>query len=174
MDFITGVKIVVEFLFENVSVDPILAITLVIFFIGSVIIASVTNYVREQKQKKSYILQVDKMPGKVFEEFLIGLLKQRGYKVSLHSVTGDFGANLIITKCHKRIVVQLKRYKKKVELKAVQEIVSAKDHYNADDCWVITNNYFTDPAVALAKSNNVVLIDRDLLIKWMFELRKAC
>lgn len=173
MDFFTGVKIVIDFLFANVSVDPILAITLVIFFIGLVMIAVVDNYVREQKLKKSYILQVDKMPGKVFEEYLKGLLKQRGYKVRLHSVTGDFGANLIITKCHKRIVVQVKRYKKKVGLKAVQEIVSAKDHYNADDCWVITNNYFTDLAVDLAKENNVVLIDRDVLMKWVLELRKV-
>ncbi len=73
----------------------------------------------------------------------------------------------------KKIVVQAKRYKKKVGLKAVQEVVSAKNYYKADECWVITNNYFTAPAVKLAQSNNVSLIDRDLLIKWMLEIKNA-
>jgi restriction system protein len=69
----------------------------------------------------------------------------------------------------KKIVVQAKRYSKKVGLKAVQEIVSAKSYYKADECWVITNNYFTAPAMKLGNSNEVLLIDRDELIEWMLE-----
>lgn len=115
------------------------------------------------------MLEVDNMTGIVFEEFLKGLLKHKGYKVRLTSTTGDYGADLILSANDKKIVVQAKRYKRKVGIKAVQEIVSAKNYYNADECWVITNNYFTIPAVNLADSNHVVLIDRDLLMKWMSE-----
>lgn len=173
MDFFTGFKLGIELLWSIISAEPILTITLAVFFIGTLTIAGVANFIREQKLRKSGILEVDQMSGKVFEEYLKGLLKQRGYNVSLTSVTGDYGADLILSKSDKRIVVQAKRYKKKVGLKAVQEIVSAKSHYNADECWVVTNNYFTEPAVNLAKSNNVVLIDRNLLMKWMLELNKG-
>ena len=173
MDFLTGLRVGFELLWAILTAEPMLTMILVIFFVGSLIWAFVVNYLRQQKLRKSGILEVDKMTGKVFEEYLQGLLKHRGYKVSLTSVTGDYGADLVLSSTDKRVVVQAKRYNKKVGLKAVQEIVSAKGHYNADECWVITNNYFTAPAVKLATSNKVVLIDRDLLMKWMLEMNKA-
>ena len=58
-------------------------------------------------------------------------------------------------------------------IKAVQEIFTAKGYYGADECWVITNNFFTDPAIKLASANNVILIDRDQLIEWMIEKSKV-
>jgi restriction system protein len=123
----------------------------------------------EQKLRQSGILDVDEMPGEVFEEYLQSLLKARGFKVRLTSVTGDYGADLILSTDSKTIVVQAKRYKNNVGIKAVQEIASAKNYYGANECWVITNSYFTEPAWNLAESNNVVLIDRDQLIEWMIE-----
>lgn len=60
-----------------------------------------------------------------------------------------------------------------IGIKAVQEIVSAKTQYKAEESWVITNNYFTDPAKKLAAANNVNLINRDKLIKWMIDFNKA-
>lgn len=63
-----------------------------------------------------------------------------------------------------------KKILKKVGIKAVQEIVSAKNFYNAHRCMVITNNYFTDSAINLAKSNNVKLIDRDKLVAMLLTL----
>jgi len=173
LDFLTGLRVGFELLWAILTAEPMLTMFLVIFFVGSLIWAFVVNYLRQQKLRKSGILEVDKMTGKVFEEYLQGLLKHKGYKVSLTPVTGDYGADLVLSTTDKRVVVQAKRYNKKVGLKAVQEIVSAKGHYNADECWVITNNYFTAPAVKLATSNKVVLIDRDLLMKWMLEMNKA-
>ncbi|WP_397548196.1 restriction endonuclease [Rossellomorea marisflavi] len=55
---------------------------------------------------------------------------------------------------------------------AVQEIASAKSHYSADECWVITNSFFTEPAKRLASSNHVRLVDRDQLIDWILTLKK--
>lgn len=123
----------------------------------------------EQKLRRSGILEVDEMTGEIFEEFLQSLLKNRGYKVSLTSTTGDYGADLILLTTNKKIAVQAKRYRDKVGIKAVQEIASAKSYYDADECWVITNNYFTEPAVKLAYSNDVILINREQLIEWMVE-----
>lgn len=127
----------------------------------------------EQRLRSSGIREVDVMTGEAFEEFLQVLLKARGYKVSLTSTTGDYGADLILSNDDKKIAVQAKRYNSKVGITAVQEIVSAKSYYGADECWVITNNFFTAPALTLASSNHVNLIDRDKLTDWMIEETKS-
>lgn len=174
MDFITAAKMGFDLFWSIMFAEPMLTLAFVTFFVGTVVFASIVSFLRQQKLKKSGILEVDKMNGKVFEEYLQVLLKNKGYKVNLTSVTGDYGADLVLLSNNdKKIVVQAKRYKKKVGLKAVQEVVSAKNYYKADECWVITNNYFTTPAVNLALSNNVSLIDRDLLMKWMLEIKKG-
>ncbi|PMC34271.1 restriction endonuclease [Bacillus sp. UMB0899] len=131
------------------------------------------EFLKNLKLKRSGMLEVDKMRGRRFEEYLRLLLVHRGYKVRLTPATGDYGADLILTLNDKTIIVQAKRYKKKVGLKAVQEIATAKSHYKANECWVITNNYFTKPAVELASSNKVRLIDRNQLMKWMLERNKS-
>ncbi|WP_244988982.1 restriction endonuclease [Robertmurraya siralis] len=61
---------------------------------------------------------------------------------------------------------------RKVGVKAVQEIASAKNHYRADECWVITNRFFTEQAKKLASSNEVRLIDRKHLMTWMLQQTK--
>ncbi|WP_306472304.1 restriction endonuclease [Bacillus cereus] len=38
-------------------------------------------------------------------------------------------------------------------------------YYDATHAWVVTNNYFTEPARKLAHANDVLLIVCDLLIK---------
>ncbi len=68
---------------------------------------------------------------------------------------GDFGADLILKKVDKKIVVQAKRYSKNVGISAVQEVVGSKAHYNADEAWVVTNSGFTEAAIDLARSNDV-------------------
>lgn len=130
------------------------------------------NNKREKELLESGIFQVDQMPGRVFEEYLKILLTSKGYKVRMTPASGDYGADLVLSTRSRTIVVQVKRYKKKVGLKAVQEIVSAKSYYKADECWVITNNYFTAPAINLANSNSVKLIARDELVNWMLEEKK--
>lgn len=115
----------------------------------------------------SRIEDVDKMDGITFEKFLAALYGKFGYEVDLTRITGDFGVDLILTKDDETITAQAKCYKNKVSLSAVQEIAAAKQYYKCNNAWVVTNNYFTAPAVALAESNNVILIDRNILIKTM-------
>lgn len=119
---------------------------------------------REQRIRESGIYQIDEMTGEEFEEFLYVLYKGQGYNVQLTPKTGDFGADLILTKNNRKIAIQAKRYKDKVGVGAIQEIHTAKSYYRADECWVVTNNYYTDSAVKLAASSGVVLIDRNKLI----------
>lgn len=64
----------------------------------------------ERRIRRSGIREVDEITGEDFEKFLQILLKVRGYKVSLTSTTGDYGADLILSTNSKKIVVQAKRY----------------------------------------------------------------
>lgn len=112
------------------------------------------------------------MKGLVFEEYLATLFKQHGYHVRLTSATNDYGADLIITKSGLKTVVQAKRYKSNVGIKAVQEIVGSVNYYKADDAMVVTNSYFTKPAIKLAKENNVQLMNRKGLLNLITKKNK--
>lgn len=138
--------------------------------IGSVIIG-VSEYERKEEEAKrilaSGIDEVDKMTGKEFEKLLLLLFKNLGYQVSLTSGSQDYGADLILYKDSVKTVVQAKRYKNPVSVKAVQEVSSSLKYYKADKAMVITNNRFTQNACNLARSNSVELWDRKKLIEFM-------
>lgn len=173
MKFTEGFGMGLEMLWTIVLANPLLIGILAFFFISSVVLGLVQKTLRYNKLKKSGIFHVDEMAGREFEEYLRVLFRERGYHVLLTPATGDFGADLILSDKNKKIVVQAKRYKKNVGLKAVQEVSTAKNHFNADECWVVTNSYYTEPAKKLAASNKVRLVDRELLIKWMLEMKKS-
>lgn len=160
-------------LWSVITQDTLFTTILLLFFAGPLLLAFVTKLLRVQKLRKSGMLEIDHMPGRTFEEYLQVLLKTRGYSAVLTPASGDYGADLILTAKGKKIVVQAKRYKKKIGVKAVQEVVSAKGHYHADECWVITNSYFTEQAKRLAKSNQVILVDRNKLMNWMLDQKGA-
>ena len=60
-----------------------------------------------------------------FEEFLAGLFRAQGYTAELTSTTGDYGADLILSKDGRCIAVQAKRYVGSVGVAAVQELPTA-------------------------------------------------
>jgi restriction system protein len=111
--------------------------------------------------------EVDKMSGLEFEQFLVPLFEKLGYQAHVTKGSGDFGADLVLHRKHKKIVVQAKRYSKTIGVSAIQEIVAAKGYYNASGAMVVTNNYFTPAAENLAQANKVRLLDRDELIYMM-------
>ncbi|MCP3773813.1 restriction endonuclease [Paenibacillus sp. MZ04-78.2] len=125
---------------------------------------------RMERLRKSGIADIDKMGGRQFEIYLGELFKKHGYVVKVTRSTGDFGADLIISKEGKKIVVQAKRYSKAVGIKAVQEAQASIAHYNASAAWVVSNNEYTDAAKELARSNNVRLINREELITLILKM----
>ncbi|MEK5105026.1 restriction endonuclease [Cytobacillus sp. FSL M8-0252] len=125
---------------------------------------------KESTLKKSGILDIDVMDGVQFEYYLSALFKSHGYKVKVTSASRDYGADLILKKGNDTIVVQAKRYKSNVGIKAIQEITASKSHYKASNAWVVSNSFFTKPAIELADSNNVKLIDRKKLMDLMLKV----
>ena len=122
---------------------------------------------RENKEKVKIfsISQIDTLTGTEFEEYLKLLFETMGYEVFLTKASGDFGADLILKKKNENIIVQAKCFSKTVGVRAVQEIIAAKNHYRVQDAVVVTNNYFSKEAQTLAIESDVRLVDRDILVK---------
>ncbi len=113
----------------------------------------------------SGILDIDKMDGRTFEKYLEVLFKKLGYKVLRTRYVGDYGADLVTEKNGIKTIIQAKRYKGKVGVKAVQEAVAAKGYYDCTKSMVVTNSQYTKQAIKLARANGVILWDRQDLIK---------
>lgn len=136
---------------------------------------------KQKRQDKNKIAvfgmsQIDTLSGVEFENFLQEFFEKMGYSVNLTKASHDYGADLLISKNGKHSIVQAKCYSKAVGIKAIQEIVGAKKHYQVDDAFVVTNNYFSKEAEILALENGVKLIDRSvierMLLKYDFKIEK--
>lgn len=110
-----------------------------------------------------HLSQIDSLTGEEFERLLMNIFEKQGYEVELTKRSHDYGADLIMKKNNTISIVQAKCYGKNIGIKAVQEIISAKVHYRAEEMFVATNRYFSKDAVVLASEHNVKLIDRDVI-----------
>lgn len=126
---------------------------------------------RKRKLMESGMDLIDDMSGFVFEELLMEHFKKLGYKVKMTAKTADYGADLILEKAAKKTVVQAKRWKQNVGVKAIQEVVGSINYYQADQGMVISNSYFTLNAEKLARANNIELWDRDKLADFLSKAR---
>lgn len=141
--------------------------------IGSIIGFYVTLWIVKGLVKKIWkslfgntsMEDIDEMDGIEFEYFLCEVFEEHGYRAEVTKASGDFGADLILYKKEDIIVIQAKRYSGNVGVKAVQEVVAATPYYHGTDAWVVSNSYFTKSAIELADRNDVLLIDRDALMK---------
>lgn len=131
-----------------------------------------TKYIRNKRLRQSGIEEIDRMTGREFEEYLAVLFRTYGYHAKVTRGSGDYGADLILTKNGRKTVVQAKRYKNNVGIKSVQEIIGAVNYYQADRAMVVTNSFFTKPAINLAQANNVQLINRDQLISLILRSKR--
>lgn len=104
---------------------------------------------------------MDRMTGQEFEDCLRVLLNDLGYRVELTKITGDYGADLVLTADDgRRIVVQAKRWAGSVGNSAVQEAYAAQTMHAAHEAWGITNATFTRAAYTAARRTGVRLVDR--------------
>lgn len=106
------------------------------------------------------------MTGIEFESYVAGLLRNNGFSdVTVTPPSGDFGADVTAKMAGAKYIFQCKYYSSPVGIEAVQEIHSAKMHYNAHVAVVVTNNVFTKAAQTLAEETNVILWDCETLAK---------
>ena len=104
---------------------------------------------------------MDELEGHDFEYYCADLLKAHGFiDVEVTKGSGDFGADILAEKDGVSYAVQCKCYDKPIGVKAVQEAYAGRDYYDCMVGVVMTNQYFTAPAVELAKKLKIMLWDR--------------
>lgn len=114
----------------------------------------------QQRFGAAQAAELDLLSGLEFEIFLAGLFRAEGYVAELTSTSGDYGADLILSKDGRRIAVQAKRYLGSVGVQAVQEALSGQAYYQCHTAWVITTGAFTSNAMKLAEKSGVKMIGR--------------
>ncbi len=114
--------------------------------------------------------ELDGMEGHEFERFCADLLRQHGFQeVEVTKGSGDFGVDVLAEKDGVTYAVQCKRYDAPVGVKAVQEACAGREYYDRMVGAVMTNQYFTQPAVDAAKRLKILLWDRGYLESMMEE-----
>ena len=167
------------------SADLFLLFLGIFLFVSSILIIFVEGYLyqtrlnayhkRIQKIKDSQIQQLDKFSGEKFEFYLKKLFEDLGYqRIKTTQKTRDFGVDLIMFDPQgKKIVIQAKRYSSNVGIDAINEAVGTRLPENANEVWVVTNSYFTKPAIEHANKNRVILINRDQLMDLILKTSKT-
>lgn len=100
-------------IYDSSSLQATITVTVlaVAVFIAVLIIIGIK---RTERLKRSGIADIDKMEGVQFEQYLGHLFQAQGYKTQVTKAAGDFGADLILQKAGRKIVIQAKRYSKNV------------------------------------------------------------
>lgn len=93
-----------------------------------------------------------------YERLISERLCELGWDAYSTSGSGDQGADVVAERLGMKFVIQCKLYSQPVGNKAVQEVSSARDFYDAVGAVVVTNNDYTKSVRQLAESQNVWLL----------------
>ncbi|MCI5953920.1 MAG: restriction endonuclease [Lachnospiraceae bacterium] len=116
------------------------------------------------RRRKVIPSDIDLMEGHDFEYYCAELLKKRGFQeVEVTKGSGDYGIDILAEKEGVTYAIQCKCYTAPVGVKAVQEAYAGRDYYDRMVGAVLTNQYFTQPAVEAAKKLKILLWDRGYL-----------
>lgn len=103
----------------------------------------------------------DDMEGHEFERYCAELLEGNGFQeVEVTKGSGDYGVDILAEKDGITYAIQCKRYTGPVGVAAVQQAYAGRDYYDRMVGAVLTNQYFTAPAVEAARKLKILLWDR--------------
>lgn len=152
---------IIEILSDRQVLALIIGVTVFLLIIGIIYLIF--------SRKKYY--EWDDMEGHEFEYFCADLLKQRGFQeVVVTKGSGDFGIDILAERDGISYGIQCKNYHAPIGVKAVQEVYAGRDYYDCMVGVVMSNQYFTGPAVEAAKKLKVVLWDRGYMEEMMAEV----
>ena len=144
--------------------------TLMIIIILSVVALGLILAVILLRRHRPIPSDIDLMEGRDFEYYCAELLKRRGFQeVEVTKGSGDYGIDILAEKDGVTYAIQCKCYAAPVGVKAVQEAYAGRDYYDRMVGAVLTNQYFTQPAVEAAKKLKILLWDRGYLESMMEE-----
>ena len=142
--------------------DIYFTVTMIVgIFVALLILVALLLLRRARKVRPD---RIDLLEGHDFEVYCADLLKRRGFRdVEVTKASGDYGIDILAEKDGVTYAIQCKRYTAPVGVKAVQEAYAGRDYYDRMVGAVLTNQYFTQPAVDAAKKLKILLWDRGYL-----------
>lgn len=134
---------------------------------GAVVLFLLLRTIHRRRSQGS---PMDELEGHDFEYYCADLLKRSGFQeVEVTRGSGDFGADILAEKDGVSYAIQCKCYDSIVGVHAVQEAYAGKAFYDRMVGAVMTNRYFTEPAVTCARKLNILLWDRGYLEEMLEE-----
>ena len=119
-------------------------------------------FLRHRRDRR--ISRMDELEGHEFEFFCADLLKAQGFiDVEVTRGSGDFGVDILAEKDGVTYAVQCKRHTAPVGVEAVLCTYGGLAYYERMVGVIMTNQYFTAPAVEAAKKLRILLWDRGYL-----------
>lgn len=153
--FVENIDMKTEYMMAAAAIAVVVILTFVIFRL---------------LKRKPHPLPFDEMEGHDFEYFCADLLQKHGFlDVQVTKGSGDYGIDILAEKDGVTYAIQCKRYQEPVGVKAIQEAYAGRDYYDRMVGAVLTNQYFTSPAVEAAKKLKILLWDRGYLEEMMEE-----
>lgn len=144
---------------NTVTVLGVLLIIAILIFVIICVFVLTRGY-----RRKCEINELDEIEGHDFEYYCAELLKKRGFiDVVVTKGSGDYGVDVLAEKDGVTYAIQCKAYTAPVGVKAVQEAFAGREYYDRMVGAVLTNQYFTKPAVEAAKKLKILLWDRGYL-----------
>lgn len=145
------------------------AIIILIIACAAAMMCSALLYLRRRRQAAG--AEFDLMEGHEFEHYCAELLRKGGFQeVEVTRGSGDYGIDILAQKEGVTYAIQCKCYESPVGVKAVQEAYAGRDYYDRMVGAVLTNQYFTQPAVEAAQKLKILLWDRGYLESLIEEL----
>ena len=136
-------------------------IPVIISAIGAVLLLGLMVVWLARRRAGRSFREYDGLEGHDFEYYCAELLKRHGFQeVEVTKGSGDYGVDILAEKDGVTYAVQCKRYNGPVGVEAVLRTYGGLAYYERMVGVVMTNQYFTSPAVEAAKKLHILLWDR--------------
>ena len=146
----------------------VLAVLIGFIAFMAVLIILIDFFLRRRRDRRAS--RMDELEGHDFEFFCADLLRAQGFiDVEVTRGSGDFGVDILAEKDGVTYAVQCKRYSGPVGVEAVLRTYGGQAYYERMVGAVMTNQYFTSPAVEAAKKLRILLWDRGYMDAMMEE-----
>lgn len=123
-----------------------------------------------ERLSKAYELSgADRMDRAEFKRYVIGLLKQRGYKAMIASETMSAAVDLIAEKGGLKYAVRVHTEKNDISRVVVNDLDREKTRFGCSYAMIISPRPSDDGAKRLASSVGCSLVDRDRLARWIYD-----
>ena len=148
--------------------------SIVIFFLFYKIYTFTRKKIEENYEKKRQDIlkqrNVDEMDKNTFKKFIMHILEKSGYKIQIVSTPLDFGIDFIALRNFDQYAVRtINNTKNQISRITVMDINREKHRFDCNKSMVVSNSYFDDQAIELAKDVDCEIIDRDKLSKLIYD-----